>query len=593
MKRTAFAIVLLIFTLVASILASPAGAATRGQIASTSATAPASVQVAVTPQSVTCNTVPKEELGKCVSRMLTDPKSPYSPDHVFTPAEKQSVRAPQLAAVANAAQVGSWSVVASCTVNGHKVNPIHASLTKTGKVLMTAGSGYNKTNFDMKVFKTWLWNPATPSVCPREIPMPDKDLFCSGHMHLSDGRILFFGGTSRYGVSGGQYYGGIRETYVFDDVSEQFIATGLMNVAGWYPNAAANAAGTPIKVGGLDANSNLTSTNETYSPAAGHWTKLTGTRTFPMYADMRLRKNGTLCYVGTYFASRAGVSPQCWNWSNNTSTAIPGLLYPDCRDQASSLMLDPAQAQKVMVIGGGCSSGTTGTTSVVDLNAASPKFVNGPYLGFAAMHTCAVMLPDGSAFVSGGGNHNTAPQLRAAQLPYPYTGAWQQVASPTVPRLYHNTCLLLQDGSVLTMGTNSSSGVETRFEVYKPSYMQSGIVRPTITSVTPTFKLGGTYAASYTGPAAITAASLIKLGSATHSSDVNQRKVYVGVTSAGTGKVNLKVEANWGILPLGMYMLTLKDSRGVPSKALTVRVVQATTTAKAAGSASAAACCCC
>jgi galactose oxidase len=123
--------------------------------------------------------------------------------------------------------------------------------------------------------------------------------------------------------------------------------------------------------------------------------------------------------------------------------------------------------------------------------------------------------------------------------------------------------------------------------------MQPGVVRPAITSVTPTLRLGGTYIAGYTGPAAITGASLTKLGSATHSVDSNQRKVFVGVAPAGAGRVSLRIEANWGILPLGAYMLTLTDSRRIPSKSVMVQVVRATPTAAASGIDQSAACCCC
>jgi hypothetical protein len=476
---------------------------------------------------------------------------------------------------------GTWSVVGNCSVNGYKVNAIHASVTKTGKVLLTAGSGYNRSYFEQKIYKAWLWNPATPSTCPKEIQMPDKDLFCSGHSHLPDGRVLFFGGNSRYGDvgsspgNGSNYYGGIRESYVFDDATETFIFTGMMNMARWYPNGPVNAAGNPVVVGGIDENSQYVSTNEIYSATTNTWSVLPGQRLFPMYAGMTLRKNGTLCYMGTYFLTRAGASPQCWNWTNNTSIPITGLQFPDCRDQASGLMLPPAQNQRYMVIGGGCASGTTGTTAITDLDAANPTFSPGPYLGYAAMHTCAEILSDWSVFVSGGGNHNTAPQLQARRLAYGGT-AFETMTSPTVPRLYHSTCLLLQDGTVVTMGTNGNDGsVEARFEVYKPWYAQPGVVRPTMASAPTTVQLGSSYDISYTGPATIKWAALTRLSSATHSSDPNKRLVSLGVTQLSSTKVRLKIESNWGYLPLGVYMLTIKDSRGVPSKSLMVRVVQA------------------
>jgi hypothetical protein len=548
----------------------------------------------VTQKGVTCNTVPAAELNKCISLMLSDPNGAYSPDHVYTNAEKQPVYAPrQLAAAAAPVNPGSWSVVATCTVNNYNVNAIHASVTKSGKVLMTAGSGYSRANFAQKVFKTWLWDPKSPpGTCPREIPMPAVDLFCSGHTHLPDGRVLFFGGTAHYG-DGTLGYTGIRESFAFDDTTETYTPLGLMNVARWYPNGPVNAVGNPIIVGGFDAAGKLTTTNESFNPATGQFTKLPGTRLFPLYAGMVLRKNGTLCYSGANMGGRAGTSPGCWNWTNNAWYPIPGLLYPDCRDQANTLLLYPAQTQKFMVIGGGCGTGTTGTTATVDMNAASHKFTTGPYVGFAAMHSCATILPDKSAFVAGGADHNKNPRLQAAVLPAGGT-AWQQVASPTVPRMYHSSCLLLPDGSVVTLGTTAGEqAVENRFEVYKPWYMQPGSPdRPAITSVATTMKLGGTYPVAYSGPASVAGAGLTRLGSVTHSSDPNQRSVDVPVTTVSISppkSVNIKIEADRGILPPGYYMLTLRDWRNIPSQAQIVRIVENTAAVAGAGSTPAAA----
>jgi hypothetical protein len=255
-----------------------------------------------------------------------------------------------------------------------------------------------------------------------------------------------------------------------------------------------------------------------------------------------------------------------------------------------------------MVIGGGCARGVTGSTATANLNARSVRFAKGPYLRSAAMHSCATVLPDRSAFVAGGGDHNTRPRLLAARLAYG-ARAWQQLARPKVARMYHSTCVLLPDGSVVTLGTTiPPKFVETRFEVYKPWYMQPGVVRPLFTGVSPTLRLGGRYQATYTGPASVTGATLTRLTSVTHTSDPNQRVVQVPVTRAAYGRVNLKIEPNWGILPLGMYMLSLLDWRGIPSVSRIVHVVStgastaaAGSTSSAAGStpsAAASACCC-
>ncbi|WP_405617601.1 DUF1929 domain-containing protein [Streptomyces sp. NBC_01511] len=76
-----------------------------------------------------------------------------------------------------------------------KINSIHASLLHTGKVLLIAGSGNNQKNFDANKFESILWDPATNDF--KMIPTP-KDMFCSGHTQLPDGKLLVAGGTKRY-----------------------------------------------------------------------------------------------------------------------------------------------------------------------------------------------------------------------------------------------------------------------------------------------------------------------------------------------------------------------------------------------------------
>jgi hypothetical protein len=552
---------------------------------------PEAERLTLTPKGVTCNTVKREKLAECIVRMLNDPSSPYSPDHVRTAAEDRPVRAPQRVA-ASAAAVGSWRIAAALTTNGEKVNAIHASLLKSGKVLITAGSGNRADNLATGTFRSWTWNPFSPSTPPVLVPNTPKDLFCSGHLHLQDGTPFFFGGTLRYPVAGNGGYRGMRETYKFDEPGNRYVFAGLMNVGSWYPNGIANAIGNPIRVAGFDESGVLTTVNETYSTATGQWTALPGNRLFPMYPGMYLLKSGLMFYSGTYFSSRVGVGPGIWKWTDNTWQPVPGLPEIDCRDQAGSVMLHPAQSQQVMVMGGGCAVGVTGSTAIATLNS-TPSFKAGPPLPFSSMHVCALNLPDKSVFVSGGGDHNAAPRLRAAIL-RPGATSWQEVASPSVPRLYHNTCLLLPDGSVLTMGTNpaAADGVENRAEIYKPWYFSSP--RTTITSMSRVMELGGRYTVGYTGPA-VSSAVLLKMKSDTHSTDPNARSIHVGVVRNGTGKVYVYIDPNRGVVPPGMYRLFLLDSQGVPSTiGPGVQIVLPKPTTRT-GSAPAAAvpCCCC
>ncbi|MFJ7492214.1 galactose oxidase-like domain-containing protein [Streptomyces sp. NPDC097727] len=79
--------------------------------------------------------------------------------------------------------------------SGYRINTIHAALLHTGKVLLVAGSGNNRKNFDAKSFRSVLWDPKTDGF--KNIPTP-KDMFCSGHTQLPDGKLLIAGGTRRY-----------------------------------------------------------------------------------------------------------------------------------------------------------------------------------------------------------------------------------------------------------------------------------------------------------------------------------------------------------------------------------------------------------
>jgi hypothetical protein len=503
---------------------------------------------------------------------------------------------------------GTMSVVADCP----GINPIHVAMTGTGKVLMVAGTGYNLNNAErdaqgnLKVTQAWIYDPAAPSVCPREIPLPQADdLFCSGHTHLPDGRLLFFGGTGRYGEPGSypgsaNYYTGIHAAYVFDDATNTFQKLPDMNAARWYGQGTADANGNIVVVGGVDDTGRETNVNERFNAATNTWTKLpVPSWQFPMYAGMVLLPSGQFAYTGTYFLTRFARQPMTWNPANNAHVGIPGLPYLDCRDQGSTVFVYP----KVYVIGGGCAKGVTGTVSVMDVSKSPLRFTAAPYLGYAAQHICATPLPDRSVYVSGGSDHNRAPRYEARRLG---TGAsaWTKLAKPTVARAYHSTCLPLLDGRVLMMGTNWSQGsVETRLEVYNPWYTQAGLVRPRIKTLDrTTVALGGTINATYE-VATITGAILQSLPSSTHAAPEG-RAVPLTVVAGGFGKTAVKVPTSGAIVPPGKYMLSLIDWRGAPtiSRIITVTKpgvaaqVQARPVAASVGVGAPSAaepCCCC
>ncbi|MDG4767735.1 kelch motif-containing protein [Solwaraspora sp. WMMD406] len=90
---------------------------------------------------------------------------------------------------------GYWQVLE--LPEDQRVNAIHAALLPTGKVLLIAGSGNDREQFDAGTFKTLLFDPASGDT--ELVPTP-ADVFCAGHSFLPDGKLLVAGGTLRYEV---------------------------------------------------------------------------------------------------------------------------------------------------------------------------------------------------------------------------------------------------------------------------------------------------------------------------------------------------------------------------------------------------------
>ncbi|MEU8968632.1 kelch motif-containing protein [Streptomyces monashensis] len=91
------------------------------------------------------------------------------------------------------AENGHWDIIEF--PKEFRQDTIHASLLRTGKILMIAGSGNNQDNFNAKKFDTRIWDPVKGTI--KKVPTP-ADLFCTGHTQLGNGNILIAGGTKRY-----------------------------------------------------------------------------------------------------------------------------------------------------------------------------------------------------------------------------------------------------------------------------------------------------------------------------------------------------------------------------------------------------------
>ena len=150
-------------------------------------------------------------------------------------------------------------------------------------------------------------------------------------------------------------------------------------------------------------------------------------------------------------------------------------------------------------------------------------------------------MADGRVFVSGGSAVNNAATGVAytTEIFDPATSSWTTGPTATRMRLYHSTSLLLPDATVITMG-GGTPGPETNLnaEIYYPPYLFDAAgnpaVRPTITSATAVADPGTTLTIESPDAGAIARVALVKLGSVTHSVDMDQRFLDLPFTTTGT-----------------------------------------------------------
>jgi hypothetical protein len=299
--------------------------------------------------------------------------------------------------------------------------------------------------------------------------------------------------------------------------------------------------------------------------------------------------DGRLFYSG----SNAGYGPSdgdgrlpgIWNLQDNSFRQVGGLRDPHLTETSASVLLPPAQDQQVMVLGGGGigeSSESTARTDIIDLRTSDPHFTPGPDLAEPTRYLNAVILPDNTVLTTGGshdyrgkGNSNN----HIARIYDPITNSFRVTASPRVGRNYHSEALLLPDGRVVVLGSdslykdgdNSIPGTfEQRIEVYSPPYLYHGS-RPAITDGPTALQRGAIADFTTPDPNSIATAKLIRPSSVTHTTDIEQRSVALDIVRKD-GAISLTVPTQAGLVPSGWYMLFVTDRTGTPSAAHWVHV---------------------
>jgi hypothetical protein len=383
---------------------------------------------------------------------------------------------------------------------------------------------------------------------------------------------------------------GTNVAYLFNPYAERYEFLPPMPHKRWYPTVATLKNGNLLAVSGLNGVGQVVpGETDLFNVSKLKWSA-GPFRYFPTYPALFLAESGKLFFTGSstgYGPATKGRQPGLWDVQNNTFQPVPGLPEPQDAETSGSVLLPPAQAQKVMILGGGGvgeSKLVTSRTAIADLASPHPTYVRGPNLALPTRYPEPVILPDDSVLVTGGagqyrGEH--ASDNHVARIYHPESNTFTKAASPEIGRDYHSEAVLLPDGRVVTLGSNplygnsedSSPGFfEQRIEVYSPPYLFRG-PRPRITGGSQTVALGGGAGFTTSNPADIVKVRLIHPSAATHVTDLQQRSIALAFTRTATG-IHVKIPPQQSLVPLGWYMLFVDNAKGVPSIARWVQVTR-------------------
>ena len=148
-----------------------------------------------------------------------------------------------------------------------------------------------------------------------------------------------------------------------------------------------------------------------------------------------------------------------------------------------------------------------------------------------------------------------------AELWNPATGHWKTLAAEQVTRQYHSSALLLADGRVLSSGGGICDDCDDvgylgkNAQIFTPPYLfkkdGSGELapRPEISAAPSAVPYGAAFQVTTPDAASIRKVGLIRLGSVTHSVNMEQRYVPLSF-NAGSGELTATVPARTPTWPL-------------------------------------------
>ncbi|MGH2754073.1 MAG: galactose oxidase-like domain-containing protein [Actinomycetota bacterium] len=470
------------------------------------------------------------------------------------------------------------------------------------------------------------------------VPKPENagahDLFCADQRLLADGRLIAVGGTvwrsdpvdlkpvtGDGGPAGTGELFGSNSVRTFDPRTNRWdVNKKWMKFSRWYPSLITMGNGKLLVASGVerllynDKGLNVHAT-ETFNPKTGKWKNngADGETSLPLFARLHLLPDGNVFYSGVgqmWGPFGQAVDEALWHFykgydpKRNEWTTY-GAGHYGARSGAFSVMLplEPPYLRADILIAGGTLATSPGSyvannlTEIVRAVGGQAVSMHGPDLNNPRWFSSGVALPDGSVLAVSGASRDevilpgSESPVTQAEL---YNGKrWVPLENATRVRTYHNSAVLLADGSVLVgghspintgygaKGDNSAEAVtgtnnlkDPSFEILEPPYLFRG-PRPTITHAQKGIAWRSTFDVGTAGGGDIKKVVLSRLPAVTHITDPDQRTVELDFKAAGNGRLSVAAPPNGNVAPAGYYYLFVLSDNGdglTPSKARIVRV---------------------
>lgn len=460
------------------------------------------------------------------------------------------------------------------------------------------------------------------------------DLFCADQRLLPNGKLVAVGGTiwrpdpvdltpvtGPDGPVGGTVeLFGSNAVQLFDPSSGSWSKNkSFMHHYRWYPTMITQGNGDLFIASGVSrliynySGQNVQET-ETFDPRTGSVkvNKKDSATSLPLFPRLHVLPSGEIFYGGVgqmwgpfgqavdeaLWAFHKAYNPKKKSWTTY------GMGAYGARSGAFSVLLPlrPPYKKARILVGGGTLGSSPGSyvannfSEITTVAKGSSSSSQAAPMTNRRWYSSGVLLPDGDVVALSGADKDevvlpgSESPVRQAEL---FNGKrWIPLANARRVRTYHNSAILLPNGSILVGGhspintaygpggdnsaqtvTGTNNLKDPSFEIFKPPYLFRG-PRPTIASVQKGLAWGGSFSIETPQAGKIKKVVLSRLPAVTHITDADQRSVELKFTRSGN-RLQTAVPGNRNVVPPGHYYLFILQDSGkglTPSNAHIVSV---------------------